>query len=74
MQFGLSTHVFHGERLTRRHLEAIAQHGFDAVELFATQTHFDYHDSTHIDELGRLSVCVVPVWGGVGSRNRNAGG
>jgi sugar phosphate isomerase/epimerase len=44
-QFGVSTHLYHGERLTREHLLQIAAHGFDAVELFATKTHFDYHDS-----------------------------
>jgi sugar phosphate isomerase/epimerase len=42
--FGLSTHLFHGERLGRRQLETIKAHGFDAVELFATRTHIDYHD------------------------------
>jgi sugar phosphate isomerase/epimerase len=44
VEFGLSTHLFHHERLAREHLEAIASHGFSAVELFATKTHFDYHD------------------------------
>ncbi len=51
MRFGLSTHLFHGERLSRAHLEAIASSGFDLVELFATRTHVDYHDARHIDEL-----------------------
>jgi sugar phosphate isomerase/epimerase len=49
MQFGLSTHIFHGERLTRDHLRMIADHGFGAVELFATRTHFDYTDAGHVD-------------------------
>lgn len=49
--FGLSTHLFHDQRLTRDHLEAIAAHGFTAVELFATRTHFDYHDQAAIDTL-----------------------
>jgi len=52
MRFGLSTHLFHGEQLTRTHLERIASNGFDLIEVFATRTHFDYHDVRRIDELG----------------------
>jgi sugar phosphate isomerase/epimerase len=44
VRFGISTHLFHGERLARQHLAEIASHGFDAIELFATRTHFDYGD------------------------------
>jgi sugar phosphate isomerase/epimerase len=44
-RFGVSTHVFHGERLERRHFEQIARRQFDLVEIFATRTHFDYHDA-----------------------------
>lgn len=44
VRFGLSTHLFHADRLDREHLVEIAAHGFDAVEVFATRTHFDYHD------------------------------
>jgi sugar phosphate isomerase/epimerase len=42
--YGISTHLFHESRLCREHLVHIAAHGFDAVELFATRSHFDYHD------------------------------
>jgi sugar phosphate isomerase/epimerase len=42
--FGVSTHLFHEERLTRDHLVHVAANGFEAVELFATRAHFDYHD------------------------------
>jgi sugar phosphate isomerase/epimerase len=42
--FGVSTHLAVAERLDRDHLVEIAAHGFDAVEVFAVQTHFDYHD------------------------------
>jgi len=52
MPFGLSTHLFHGERLARRHFETIAAHGFRRVELFATRTHFDYHDAAEVDRVG----------------------
>ena len=42
--FGVSTHLFQEERLTRDHLVHIAAHGFETIELFATRAHFDYHD------------------------------
>jgi sugar phosphate isomerase/epimerase len=44
VRFGISTHLFHDAPLGREHLQAIADAGFDSVELFATRTHFDYHD------------------------------
>jgi sugar phosphate isomerase/epimerase len=52
MRFGISTHLFHDQRLSRDHLAQIAAHGFEAVEVFATRTHFDYHDVSAIAELG----------------------
>ena len=51
--FGLSTHLFHDQRLARGHLEAIAAHGFAGIELFATRTHFDYHDPAAAEQLAR---------------------
>lgn len=51
MRFGISTHLFHEERLRRDHLAAIAAHGFEAIELFATRSHVDYHDESAIAEL-----------------------
>jgi len=42
MTFGLSTHLFHNERLTEAHLAAVKAHGFDHVEIFATRSHVDY--------------------------------
>lgn len=50
--FGVSTHLFHESRLTRDHLVHIAAHGFETVELFATRTHFDYHEPQAIRQLG----------------------
>jgi sugar phosphate isomerase/epimerase len=44
MRFGISTHLFHDEPLERAHLAQIADSGFEAIELFATRSHFDYHD------------------------------
>jgi sugar phosphate isomerase/epimerase len=50
-RFGISTHLYHGERLSREHLMEIAGQGFEAVELFATKTHFNYHDPREIEAL-----------------------
>jgi sugar phosphate isomerase/epimerase len=50
-RFGISTHLFHEHRLSREHLVHIAAHGFEAVELFATRSHFDYHDPAAAAEL-----------------------
>jgi sugar phosphate isomerase/epimerase len=49
--FGVSTHLFHAHKLTREHLVHIAAHGFEAIELFATRSHFDYRDEAAIGEL-----------------------
>ena len=50
-QFGVSTHLYHAQRLCRDHLLEIAAHGFDSVELYATRTHFDYHNLSAIADL-----------------------
>jgi len=50
-QFGVSTHLYHAQRLTREHLLEIAAHGFDCVEVYATRTHFDYHNPSAIADL-----------------------
>jgi sugar phosphate isomerase/epimerase len=50
-QFGVSTYLYHAQRLSRGHLLEIAAHGFEAVELFATRTHFDYHNPAAIADL-----------------------
>jgi sugar phosphate isomerase/epimerase len=51
-RFGVSIHLFHESRLTREHLVHVAAHGFDAIELFATRAHFDYHDAEAVERLG----------------------
>ncbi len=51
-KFGVSTHLYHEERLQKAHLVEIAAHGFEAVEVFATRSHFDYHDPASIHSLG----------------------
>ena len=50
-RFGVSTHLYHEERLQKAHLLEIAANGFEAVELFATRSHFDYHDAAAIRAL-----------------------
>jgi sugar phosphate isomerase/epimerase len=50
-RFGVSTHLYHEERLQRAHLLEIAANGFEAVEVFATRSHFDYHDPAAIRSL-----------------------
>jgi sugar phosphate isomerase/epimerase len=62
-RFGISTHLFHGERLSRGHLEQVAAHGFRLVEVFATRTHFDYHDARHISETAEwLHALGLSAW------------
>lgn len=51
MRFGISTHLYHDCRLERDHLAQIAGYGFEAVELFATRSHFDYRDEAAVDRL-----------------------
>ena len=51
VRFGLSTHLYHDWRLTRAHLLDVSSYGFDRLELFATRSHFDYHDTRAIANL-----------------------
>jgi sugar phosphate isomerase/epimerase len=53
MRFGISSHLYHDRQLSQADLAEIAAHGFDAVELFATRSHFDYHDPAAIASLRR---------------------
>lgn len=50
-RFGVSSHLFHDQRLDREHLVEIAAHDFECLEVFATRTHFDYHDSVAVRSL-----------------------
>jgi sugar phosphate isomerase/epimerase len=54
MQFALSTHLFHGERLARHHLESARAAGFTDLEIFATRTHFDYASEAAVAEYAAL--------------------
>ena len=46
MRFGISTHLYHDRPLEPAHLQQIRGYGFETVELFATRSHFDYHDES----------------------------
>ena len=50
-RFGVSTHLYHEQRLQKAHLIEIAANGFETVEVFATRSHFDYHDEAAIRSL-----------------------
>lgn len=50
-RFGISTHLFHEQTLDREHLVHIAAHRFEAVEVFATRSHFDYRNDAAISRL-----------------------
>ena len=45
LQYGISTHLYHDERLNRDHLVEIAAHGFETVEIFANRPHLDPGDA-----------------------------
>ncbi len=51
MDFGLSTHLFVGKKLTPAVLDKIADAGFPMIEIFAQRQHFDYMDSVQVGEL-----------------------
>lgn len=51
MRFGISTHLYHDQKLGREQLAEIAGHGFQSIELFATRSHFDYRDEASIEAL-----------------------
>ena len=56
MRFGVSTHLYHDRRLELAHLAQVAGYGFEAIELFATRSHFDYRDNKAIDSLKQWLV------------------
>jgi sugar phosphate isomerase/epimerase len=51
LQYGISTHLYHDQRLGRDHLVEIAAHGFEAVEIFANRPHVDPADERTLAEL-----------------------
>jgi sugar phosphate isomerase/epimerase len=62
-RFGISTHLYHGERLTEEHIARLAANGFPLVEVFATRSHFDYHDPKRVADVRRwLTTHGVTPW------------
>jgi sugar phosphate isomerase/epimerase len=51
MRFGISTHLYHDQKLDRSHLAQVAGYGFESIELFATRSHFDYRDPAAVTAL-----------------------
>jgi sugar phosphate isomerase/epimerase len=51
VQFGVSTQLYHAQRLRHEHLAEVAAHGFSAVEIIATRSHVDYHDHAVLDDV-----------------------
>lgn len=76
VRFGVSTQLYHSQRLSRAHLEEIVSFGFDTIEVVATRTHIDYHDPAALDELAgwlgqtglRLHSIHAPVTESVSGR------
>jgi len=50
-QFGVSTRLYRAQRLSRDHLRDVAAHGFEAIELAAVPTHFDYRNPAVVSDL-----------------------
>jgi len=63
--FVISTYLFHPQRLDREHLVHVAAHNFQAIELFALRSHFDYWDPEAVAQLAewlddtRLQLAAV---------------
>ena len=50
-QFGVSTRLYRAQRLCRDHLKEIAGQGFEAIELEAVRTHFDFHNEAAVADV-----------------------
>jgi len=50
-QFGISTHLYHAQRLCRDHLLEIAAHGFECVEIDSAPGHFDARSAMAVADL-----------------------
>jgi sugar phosphate isomerase/epimerase len=50
-QFGVSSHLYRGQRLRRDHLLEVAANGFETIELMATSGHFDARNPTAVADL-----------------------
>jgi sugar phosphate isomerase/epimerase len=50
-QYGVSTHLFRAQRLSREHLLAIAAHGFEVAEIVAAPGHVDASNAAAVADL-----------------------
>jgi sugar phosphate isomerase/epimerase len=50
-RFGVSTHLYQDQRLSREQLTEIAAHGFETVEVPALRTHLDFHNPAVVADL-----------------------
>ena len=50
-QFGVSSHLYRGQRLQRDHLLEVAANGFETIELMAKPGHFDARNPTAVADL-----------------------
>ncbi len=50
-RFGISTHIYYGERLNRGHIESLNREPFTYIELFCAIHHFDFHDPPQVAEI-----------------------
>jgi len=63
MRFGISTHLFHDERLQQPHFDRLAAQGFELVEVFATRAHLNYHDDRRILEVRQaIDAAGLGAW------------
>jgi sugar phosphate isomerase/epimerase len=53
MDFGLSTYLFVGERLTSHQLDQIAHAEIRTIEIFAARQHFDYQDKNQARDVAQ---------------------
>src|SRR5262245_45934290 len=53
MQFGISTQIFRGRRVSVDLLETIRKAGYQQFELFSNRPHFDFHDRSLLRSIAR---------------------
>src|SRR5215831_16545601 len=53
MEFGISTQIYRGQRITVDLLESIRKAGYERIELFANRPHFDFHDRYLLRSIAR---------------------
>src|SRR5215510_5053021 len=56
MEFGISTQIYRGQRVTLDLLESIRKAGYERIELFANRPHFDFHDRSLLRSIARWFI------------------